>query len=102
MPLIVSMVNCKNHCVRTATMCVLGARPRSSCGAIGDLTALLCRPYGVPTVRIPERVLTARTLCMLCNSTHALRAGTMRCGDAPLRAVLRRTRTYTRHARICT
>jgi hypothetical protein len=37
-------------------MCVLGARTRSSCGAVGDLTALLRRPYGVPTARISERV----------------------------------------------
>jgi hypothetical protein len=38
-----------NHCVHTAIMCVLGARPRSACGAVGDLycaaTETLRRSY---------------------------------------------------------
>ena len=33
--------------------------------ALGDLTALLRRPYGVPTARMSERRATARSLSML-------------------------------------
>jgi hypothetical protein len=85
-----------NHCVRTAIICVLGARPRSSCGAVGEHTALLRRPYGVPTARISERVLTARTLCMLKVRAVAWRSRRphrvqLRCHGAPRRSPFLRT-----------
>ena len=59
-----------SSCVRAATMCVLRPRPRRSCGAQGDFTALLQRPHGVPTACMSQSRATACALCM--HKVHAV------------------------------
>ena len=51
-----------NSSVRAATRCVKWARQRCSRSVVGDLTALLRRPYRVPTAGMSQRRARARIL----------------------------------------
>ena len=56
------MILAANSSVRAANRCVHGARQRCSRCVVGDLTALLRRPYRVPTAGMSQRRATALIL----------------------------------------
>lgn len=71
---------CKHHRQAHRSHCGLWARLRSSCGVLGDITALLWQPFGDLTALLSACSKCAPSLCVLCdpNVTAAMLAIVLR------------------------